>query len=183
MAVEEPQYSVVVTDGPFQIRDYQACIVAEVAVSGGQRAATQKGFRQLAGFIFGGNARKQAIAMTAPVGLEPQSAPAPDAPPALPAAGAWLVRFTMPQTFSLQSLPRPNDPAIRLVDVPPTRYAVLRFSGLAGPDAAASKAEQLNKWIASRRLTAKGPMTLAFYDPPWTLWFLRRNEVMVAVGR
>ena len=96
-----------------------------------------------------------------------------------PAAGAWIIRFTMPAAYSLQTLPTPNDPRVKLAAVAPARFAVIRFSGLATRASVATRTADLIAFIRRRGLHPAGAATLAQYDPPWTLWFLRRNEVMI----
>jgi hypothetical protein len=176
----------VLRDGDFDIRDYPALVVAEVTVTGGQKDAASKGFRLLAGYIFGGNKRRQGIAMTAPVTQQAVSEKiAMTAPVAQTqtATGEWVVRFTMPSAYSLQTLPVPDDPRVRLRSMDPARFAVLRFSGLALPGDVEAKSNELLAQVKSRRLRTIGPVSLAQYNPPWTLWFMRRNEVMVEVER
>ncbi len=183
MAVEEPAFQTVLQDGAFEIRDYPALAVAEVTVSGKQKEAASKGFRLLAGYIFGGNRRKQSIAMTAPVEQEPTSEKIPMTAPVTQTqtAGEWVVRFTMPSTYSSETLPEPNDARVRLRVTPPARFAVIRFSGLARPDDVAAKTAELSVWMRHRQLRHAGPASLAQYNPPWTLWFMRRNEVMIPI--
>lgn len=183
MAVEEPEFALVRRDGKFEIRDYRAVVAAEVSVTGAQGEAARKGFRLLAGYIFGGNTRQQSIAMTAPV-AQVQSAQkiAMTAPVTQTKVGeAWVVRFTMPKAFTLATLPQPNNPAVRLLDVPAARFAVLSFSGRAKPGIVATKIAELAAWAGAQKLTATGAASLAQYNPPWTLGFMRRNEVMLPI--
>ena len=183
LAVEEPRFSIVVKDGDFEVRDHAATIVAEVTVKGDQKGAASNGFRLLAAYIFGGNTRRQAIAMTAPVEqVRTSETIAMTAPVTqMPDGGAWVVRFTMPAGYTLETLPRPNDPAVSLKEVAPARFAVLRFSGLAREASVAEKTAELATLLKARHLQAVGPVSLAQYNPPWTPWFMRRNEVMVPV--
>ena len=183
MAVEEPAFKSVLHEGAFEIRDYPALVVAEVTVSGDKKEAASKGFRLLAGYIFGGNKRRQSIGMTAPVAQAPTSEKIAMTAPVTQTKGAnaWVVRFTMPSTYSIETLPKPNDPRVHLRVVPPTRFAVLQFSGLARKDDVDVKTAQLQRFAATQHLHAIGPVSLAQYNPPWTLWFMRRNEVMVPV--
>ena len=186
MAVEEPAFKTVTQDGAFSVRDYPARVVAEVTVEGDQKQAAYRGFRLLAAYIFGGNQRKQSIAMTAPVAQAPSPVSekiAMTAPVAQTRVGeAWTVQFTMPQAYSLETLPSPNDPRVHLRTDPGKRVAVVRFSGYAEPSPVAAKTAALTDWMRQNQLTPAGPPTLAQYNPPWTLWFLRRNEVMIPVA-
>ena len=168
MAVEEPAFRTVLKDGDYEIRDYPALVVAETTATGSQWQAGNQGFRALAGYIFGGNRNQRKIAMTAPVGMTQTG-------------DEWVVRFTMPSGYALDALPAPNDARVSLREAPAARYAVLRFSGLARPATVAEKSAELAGWMERRGLKATGPVTLAQYNPPWTLWFLRRNEVMRGV--
>ncbi len=184
MAVEEPKFRVSIEEGAFEVRDYPALIAAEVDVGGSRDQASNDGFRLLARYIFGGNTRKESIAMTAPVVQAPVSQNIPMTAPVIQTgeAGAWTVRFIMPEGSTLQSLPTPNDPKVRLVTLAPQRFAVVRFSGLAGARDVARRTEELRAFVTKRGLMASGPPALARYDPPWTLWFMRRNEVMIPLA-
>ncbi|MGA7711192.1 MAG: heme-binding protein [Rhizomicrobium sp.] len=170
MATEEPAFTVVLHEGDFEVRDYGTLVVAEVTVTGDQKESANKGFRLLAGYIFGGNTQRQSIAMTAPVTQTQRE-------------GAWVVRFTMPHTYSLATLPKPNDPSVQLTTLPPSRVAVVRFSGWADQKDFDAKTALLVDFIKSHHLHAMGPPSLSQYDPPWTLWFMRRNEVMIPIER
>ena len=184
VTVEEPKFSVVLKDGPFDIRDYPALTIAEVTVTGGQWRAANKGFRLLAGYIFGGNARRQEIPMTAPVVQARAGETIPMTTPVTQTEGpeGWVVRFIMPAGSTPDTLPAPNEKQVRLVVTPPLRQAVVKFSGWALSGAVKARTDQLRAWMASRHLQPTGPATLAQYNPPWTIWFLRRNELMIPVG-
>ncbi len=177
-AVEEPPYQVIARDGDFEIRDYPALTLAETGVDADRSTAGNQGFRKLAGYIFGGNATKQSIEMTAPVIEAPRGAMGDQA---LGGSKGWTIRFVMPRGLSLAILPKPDAEGIILREEPPTRYAVLRFSGLAGDDAVAVKTAELERLLKVRNLAAAGPPLVAQYNPPWTLPFLRRNEIMIAI--
>ena len=184
MATEEPSYRSILQQTPFEIREYPALIAAEVTVSGERSDAVSAGFRLLAGYIFGGNTRKQSIAMTAPViqNESPNEKIAMTAPVMQsPDPSGWVIRFIMPASYTLDTLPTPNDPKVRLVSLPPKRLAVVRFSGLVDDNDVEQQTNVLRAFIARQKLTAVGTPSLARYDPPWTLWFLRRNEVMLEV--
>ncbi len=184
MAVEEPSFKTVSSDGDFEIRDYPALVVAEVTVPGAQREAANAGFRPLAAYIFGGNSGKASIAMTAPVEQAPAGEKIAMTAPVTqtPSSGEWIVRFTMPSAYTLATLPKPDDPRVRLRETPPARFAVVKFSGVARPELVATKTADLSAWMEKRQLRAAGPETLAQYNPPWTPGFMRRNEVMIPLA-
>ena len=182
MATEEPPFKLVAEDGAFSVRDYPALVVAEVTVSGTQDEASSAGFRLLAGYIFGGNTPGERIAMTAPVVQSPRAGEkiAMTAPVMQTSdGGQWSVRFVMPAGYTLQTLPKPKDARVKLLDVPPSRMAVVRFSGLANAPDVERQTALLREFIARKKFRVAGPASLARYNPPWTLWFMRRNEVMI----
>lgn len=186
MATEEPKYTVSVKEGDFEVRDYPAMVAAEVSVSGDRAEASSAGFKLLAGYIFGGNTKKQSIAMTAPVvqaagDSEKIAMTAPVLQTGQP--GSWTVRFLMPSGYTLDTLPKPNDARVKLLPVPAARMAVVQFSGLAREDDIATQTRLLTTQLASHHLAALGQPVLARYNPPWTPWFMRRNEIMVTVER
>jgi SOUL heme-binding protein len=166
---EMPPYVVEQADDAYELRSYGAHVVAEVTVDGGRTAAISKGFRVLAGYIFGGNATKQKIAMTVPVA----QSPADDA--------QWTVRFMMPAAFDPGTLPAPNDARIRFVDVAPERQVTLQFSGVPGADSLAAKAADLRGWAQARGLAITAGPHYYFYDGPMTLPWNRRNEVAFTI--
>lgn len=186
MAIEQPKYAVTFKDGDYEVRRYEPYIVAEVVVTGDQGEAVQRGFRKLAGYIFGGNAGSRKIAMTAPVAQSPvgekiaMTSPVAQTPDG---QGRWTVQFMMPPSYSLESLPKPNDPDIRFRGEPGREMAVLHFSGVAREQNYRQRTLDLRRWASARRLLVKGEAVLAQYDPPWTPWFLRRNEVLLEISR
>ena len=183
-AVEEPTWSLVYQDGPFEIRDYAPAVVAETVVAGERGAAINEGFRRLARYIFGGNEPNRRIAMTAPVAQRAEGTRiAMTAPVAqAPAGQGWIVTFYMPPGSRLADMPRPLDASVALREQPPRRVATLRFTGLATQGNLERHADQLRQRISSRGEVAAGPAGYAFYDPPWTLPWARRNEIMIELG-
>lgn len=183
---EEPRFTVVEHIGALEIRHYDTRLAAETTVSGTDEAARNAGFRKIAGYIFGGNQAKSAIAMTAPVA---QSAASEKIAMTAPVAqtkggpGAWTVQFFMPSHYTRSTLPVPTDPSVRIVEVPPADYAVLRFSGSGTAEAMGKRRQELAAALAASHWRATGEPTAWFYDPPWTAPFLRRNEVAAPVAR
>jgi hypothetical protein len=180
--VEQPKYEVVESSGNIEIRDYAPMIVAEVDVTGGRRDAIGKGFRIIADYIFGNNTTAQKLPMTAPVTQQDSEKIAITAPVTQQGDGnTWKVRFIMPSSYTMEALPKPDNPAVELKEIGAKRYAVIRFSGMAGEDSLKRYTEELNAFIGAKKLTPLSAPTYAFFNPPWTLPFLRRNEVMVEI--
>lgn len=202
MAVEEPKFDVLAKEASFELRHYAPVIVAETWVDGDMDDASSKGFRAIADFIFGNNTSAQSqqsskIAMTAPVTVEPQAAsekvamtapvtvePAADAPGASgwAAAKRWRVQFVMPSQYTMATLPKPNNGAVTLREVPGKTVAVARYSGFNTQSRIQQETQALQNWMQTRQLVAAGPAQLARYNPPWTLPMWRRNEIQIEVA-
>jgi hypothetical protein len=181
--VEQPKYNLVESNGNIEIRDYAPMIVAETDVAGARYEAIREGFRTIADYIFGSNLASQKVAMTAPVTQEASERIGMTAPVIQQADGqVWQVRFVMPASYSLQTLPVPKNPAVRLKEIKRKRFAVIRFSGTAGEDTLKRRTEELREFVSAKNLNARSAPTYAFYNPPWTLPFLRRNEVMIEIA-
>lgn len=181
--VEQPDYDVISTRKKVQIRQYAPAIIAEVAVQGERQEAIRAGFRLLADYIFGNNTVQQKIAMTAPVQQEKSLEISMTAPIQQQAsADTWKVSFVMPSAYRLEMLPRPNNPRVTLKEFPGKRAAVIRFSGGSSSRNLRQHEEALRHDLAEAKLTAVGAPIYAFYNPPWTLPFLRRNEIIIELA-
>ena len=177
--IETPPYQVIQSAEKIEVREYAPMIVAEVAVAGERGKAIHAGFRVLADYIFGNNAPGQSIAMTAPVIQQKGAKIAMTAPVSQTQNGdLWKVRFTMPSSYTMQTLPRPNNPAIKIIPIPGHRTVVIRFSGFWTERNLRKNSGKLEAFIQSQRLKTMGDPIYAFYNPPWTLPFFRRNEVL-----
>ena len=182
---ERPKYQVVASSDSIEVRDYAPMLIAQVEVDGERQQAINEGFRLLADFIFGNNRAQEAIAMTSPVqqsGQEVGQKIDMTAPVSQQnSQGSWQISFVMPSQFSLETLPIPNNDRVKIIEIPAKRFAAIRFSGQDSNDNIAAHEAQLRAFIDSKDLVTNGPVKYAFYDPPWTLPMMRRNEVMVEV--
>ncbi|HNA74731.1 MAG TPA: heme-binding protein [Candidatus Obscuribacter sp.] len=177
---EEPAYKTELEDGAFELRSYPAVIAASVQVAGNGDGAANNAFKILAGYIFGKNKAQKKIAMTAPVVQETSEKIAMTVPVTVEKLNmSMTMSFYMPSKYTLQSLPEPLDKRIKLSQVPPRKFAVLRFSGFATEGSCVLKEVELKRWMAARKLEQTGESMRAFYNPPWTLPFLRRNEIWI----
>lgn len=180
---EEPPFTVQRQVRGVEIRHYGPRIAAETTIDADEEKARSEGFRRLAGYIFGGNTTKSKIAMTAPVAQQSSGKIAMTAPVAAQrdGSGQWVIRFFTPVEYTMETLPTPNDERVRLVDVPAETVAVLRYSGIASPEAVASHTGELLTTLRDNGFEPKGEPFSWFYDPPWTIPFRRRNEVVVGL--
>ena len=201
MAVEEPKFELISQDGSFEIRRYAPAIIAETLVGGEMDAASGRGFRLIADYIFGNNTvpgtalekTSEKIAMTAPVVMEPVASSAKiamtapvttepvDAGTDLSSATQWRIHFVMPSAYTLSALPKPNNPAVTVKQLPARTFAVLTYSGLNTVSRIQQKTGELTGWLKEKGIAPSGVPQLARYDPPWTLPMWRRNEIQMEV--
>lgn len=181
---EEPAFDLKSKVEDVDIRFYGPRIAAETVIEADEEPARTEGFRRLARYIFGANSTQTKIAMTAPVAAQRGEQIAMTAPVAAQrnSSGAWVIRFFMPSKYTLAGLPTPDNVDVRLVPVPAESMAVLRYSGVATPNAVAARTQQLLDVLHRNGIDVVGDPLAWFYDPPWTVPFRRRNEVAVAVA-
>lgn len=193
-AIEEPAYAVVQTlprpagaaGAAIEIRQYEPYVVAEVTVDGQAEDAGNRAFPILAGYIFGKNKGERRMAMTAPVTQTASPAPmkmamtAPVTQTPTP-GGGFVVQFVLPREVGLDRAPEPLDARVRLREVPPHRLAAIRFSGFWSAANYDEQLTQLRAALAAAGLRASGEPVYSRFDAPWTPWFLRRNEIWLAV--
>ena len=183
MAVEEAPHRVIQKQDAFELREYDAYVVAEVIRAPGGGEGDNGAFRRLFGYISGKNASKGDIAMTAPVITPPPERVAMTTPVTtqrLP--DGVTMQFVLPAKYTLATAPQPTDPAVRLRAIPAGRVAVWRFSGSASDRKVAEVTTLLRAAIDKAGLTATGEPIVARYNAPFVPPFLRRNEVWLNVA-
>jgi hypothetical protein len=182
MATEEPSYRVITQSESFEIREYPPLIVAQVEVPGDLSEASSAGFRLIANYIFGNNIAvrdgglttaepvPEKIAMTVPVIAEGKGD-----------QKTWLIQFVMPKQYTMDTLPKPNNSQVKLIPIGPQKLAVIRFTGFVGDDKVQEKTAELMAWIKSRNMLPLGNPRLARYNPPWSIPWMRRNEILIPI--
>ena len=184
MAIEEASYQVVKAEDPFELRDYAPHIVAETSVDSEFVEAGSVAFRRLFGYISGDNRSQTKIAMTAPVSQHSSEKIAMTAPVGQQKSGdRWVVSFMMPASYSMETLPVPDDPQITLLQVPERRIAAVRYSGFWSKKNYQKNKLKLDSWIQKEGLTVNGETIWARYNAPFVPWFMRRNEILVPVSK
>jgi effector-binding domain-containing protein len=171
--VEQASYTIIKADKQYQIRSYPSMLVAQVTVTGDQKTAIRSGFKRLANYIFGNNKNSDNISMTAPV-MQSELASNRN-------EREWKIRFVMPAQYNMQSIPKPNQDEIELIELKPAKYAVITFSGIASSRVLEEKWKELQSYLNANDLKPLSAPVYSFFNPPWTLPFLRRNEVMVEI--
>ena len=172
MAIEEPKFKILVDEGELEIRSYDEYVVAETNVEGSFDTASRKGFRRVAGYIFGENknsiGQSEKIQMTAPVTVKPDNE-------------GWVLHFVMPSNYDMSQLPMPNNNSILLKKIEAHLAAVVTFSGFTTDAKIQDKTEELKVWLEKKEFKIAGPQQIARYNDPFTLPWLRRNEIIFKV--
>jgi hypothetical protein len=180
MAIETPKYKVLKKYKNIEIREYPGYIQAEVEVGGpNYRSAIERGFEILAGYIFGNNVSRKKIDMTAPVKTSKSERIAMTSPVKVSGEGTYNVSFVMPSSYTLETLPIPNNSSIQLVAIKPEKIAAIRFSGFFNQGNIDKNTILLKGYLAKEKVKTEDVITIAGYNPPWIPAFLARNEVMV----
>ena len=186
--VEQADYTVIEIKDGYEIREYPAHIVAQTTVKGSYGESMGNGFRIVAGYIFGGNTKKESIAMTAPVvaqkvgGEKTSENIAMTAPVVATTDGdSQIISFGMPRSYTLETLPTPNDPRVKIVMIPTKKYAVLPFSWYSSDARIKQMQEKLLSALLRDGVMVQGITAYAGYNAPWTPPWMNRNEVLVEI--
>lgn len=186
MSIEKPKYTVLKKDSKLEIREYEEQILAEVEIEGDWGSALNKGFRVLAGYIFGGNKAKAKIAMTAPV-TEQQGYQKEKIPMTAPVTASKVsekrhrISFMMPAKYTMDTLPEPDSEEITFRKVGKHKAAAIRFSGYLREKVLEKKIEEFKYWLNKEGITPKSEFISAQYNPPWIPGLFRRNEIIVNI--
>ena len=183
----EPGYAVLQNDELFEVREYEELVVVETVVDAGFDDAGNIAFRRLFNYISGDNRTATEIAMTAPVMAVEDGGPnGEEIPMTAPVTGqetpgGWRFAFILPSDYTLATAPIPDNPDVRLERVPARKVAVVTYTGSWNEASYSENLQRLERWMQDNRLEAGSLPRVAGYDPPWTVPFLRRNEVMIDI--
>jgi hypothetical protein len=187
MSIEKPKFNIVQKDRKFEIREYQEYINASVEIESDYKSALNEGFRILADYIFGNNRAKTSISMTAPVTEQAVKSKkiemtAPVTSTKVGGGKKYLISFTMPAKYTLESLPEPTNKTISMYKVAPHKAVALKFSGYLNEKITAKKTQELEVWLKKNSLEAKSGIIVAQYNPPWILGPFRKNEIIAKLS-
>ena len=187
MAIETPKYTILKSSGRIELRKYEEYITASIEIEADNyNSATNKAFGVLADYIFGNNTKNTKISMTAPVISKKISTSEKIAMTAPVMATrldiqSYVISFTMPSSFSMEELPKPNNSLVRLSTIPSHEEVVITFSGYTTDVAIAKMTEELQVWATQNQINFVKKPVLSRYDPPWKLGFFRRNEISFTI--
>lgn len=166
---DQPVYTVVSTEGAFEIRDYDTMVLAEFTMRGSYSKSVNQGYIKLEQYFLGKNATPEPIEMTTPTMVRNDL------------AGGWTTIFFLPNGYRVESAPTPNDRRIKLIEFPPRRMASIKFNGKLNEGAMREQVAKLEAWLAERGIAHMADFTLAGYHAPWIPASRRRNEVLVTL--
>lgn len=182
--LEEPEFSIILEEKNYEIRYYKPYIVAEVEVYGNQRNALNDGFRILAWYIFGWNRTQESISMTTPVADIKDSETISMTTPVIDIkekASQHKIQFTMPSSYTMESLPVPDDSRVKLLELTPKKVAALRFTGWVSEKRADKKIAELKNYVLRDWYVLVWEASLAQYNPPFSFPLMRRNEILLEI--
>lgn len=177
MAIDEPRYTLIRAYGAFEVRQYEPYLVAETVVRAEAEEAGNQGFRLLAGYIFGQNKGARKIEMTAPVAQTPTKIAMTALVAQSASPGGYVIQFSMPREWTLDTLPEPIDSRVTLRAVPARKFAVIGYSGTWSQTNYEEHLKKLQDALKQEGLQWRGEPVWSRYDPPWKPWFMRRNEI------
>lgn len=182
-SVEEAGYEVLKDHAHIQVRQYKPLLVAQTEVDANYQEASNTAFNRLFKYISGNNKKQQKITMTAPVIMEADAEKITITAPVFQEKSGklWLMWFVLPSGYTMTTAPVPLDSAIAIKEIPSKRVAVLRYSGFLSEQSFDEKTKELQAWLEDQSFNALSPARSAGFDPPWTLPFLRRNEVHIEI--
>ena len=169
-SVNVAPYKVIEADGAFEVRHYKRLVLVSTDMPDGMDSAYAP-FYKLFDYISGNNDKTEKIAMTAPVFMDQAG------------RTTKAMSFVLPADVSLATAPSPSDPAVNLTELSNYQVAVISFSGFLNQDSISPHQALLQNWISDRGLKIAGAAKAAGYNPPFTLPFLRRNEIVIPVKK
>jgi effector-binding domain-containing protein len=156
--VKEAKYRLIKLLDKVEIRLYENLIIAQIDGYG------DEGFDLLFNYISGNNTTKANLEMTSPVLSEKDS-----------------IAFVMPEEYTLENTPKPNDERVKIHKIPERYVAALKFSGRLTTSNFTKKSKQLLKELQAPNIKTKGNIFTMRYSGPLTPGFMRRNEVATEI--
>ena len=180
---EEPKFTVLQEENNIQVRQYQEILIAQTQTNGTYKESSSSGFNILAGYIFGENQSQEKIEMTTPVLQKSQNEKISMTMPVYQQENSdtWTMTFVLPSKYTLETIPIPLNDKIEIKKVPEKKVATIRYSGFINTRKIKDNAKKLQSWLENNEYTSLSEPYSAGYDPPWTIPFLRRNEVHIEI--
>jgi DNA gyrase inhibitor GyrI len=166
-AYESAEYDVLVSESPFEVREYPDLTVAATTM-GSESQRDSGSFMRLFRYISGANDGKQKIAMTTPVFMEAKQG-----------SNTEQMGFVLPKNIAAAGVPEPSNEDVSIKQRAGGNFAVMRFKGRMNDDSVSKAERSLRDWMKAQGYVGEDHIESAGYDPPWTPGFLRRNEVLV----
>ena len=176
MALEEPKYQILKSNGKYEVRKYNDRLAVEAEYS-----SEDSGFRYLFNYISGENTQSEKVNMTVPV---TQSVKIDMTAPVTQSKedGKMVMQFFLPSKFTFETAPKPTNNRVSLVVLEGGVYAVIKYSGRLTDKNFQKHYEELKDYLIKDKINFIEPAIKATYDGPFTLPVLRRNEVMMKIN-
>ncbi len=185
--VDIAPYKLLEQDGAIEIRHYERLVLVTTDMTGGMDEGQNEAFQRLFKYISGENEPNREIAMTAPVIMQNQDAGqniAMTAPVFVGNEGKnQTMSFVLPAQYNFETAPRPLNPLVHLKNITDYTVAAIRFSGFLNEKNIQNNRNLLKDWLEQSPYQETGPYQAAGYNPPWTIPFFRRNEVLIPVEK
>ena len=180
---EEAKYSVLYDENNIQIRQYQELLIAKTQTNGNYNESSSSAFKLLAGYIFGENQSQEKIEMTTPVLQKKQNEKIAMTVPVYQQENstAWTMTFVLPSKYTIDTIPMPLNKNIEIKLLPAKKVATIKYSGFISSDKIKTKSIELQTWLDKNGYESISEPVSAGYDPPWTIPFLRRNEIHIEI--
>ena len=164
MAYEEPIYKIIESTNNYEIREYKDRLAVEIEYSN-----QDNGFRYLFNYISGENKNSEKVKMTVPVTQSNNNK-------------KMKMQFFLPAKFTIQNAPKPTNKMVKLVIIEGGIYAVIKYSGRLSNKNYSKHYKKLTNQLIKDKIDFIEPAIRATYNGPFTLPFLRRNEIMIKVN-
>jgi hypothetical protein len=180
---EEAAHTVLFEQDNIQIRLYEESLIAQTITKGSYKESGNEGFKRLAGYIFGDNQSNQKIEMTTPVIEKETSEKIAMTVPVYQEEtdNLWTMTFVLPSKYTIDTIPKPIDNNVVVKQLAEKKVATIRYSGLINDEKLQQKILELEQWLDNNDYVSKSKPYSAAYDPPWTVPFLRRNEIHIEI--
>lgn len=163
-AQDEARFSLMMTQGPFEVRLYQKLLCARVSLPGSFEEVLKEGMRHLSEYLEGTNFKVKKILHAGPLFQ-------------LQKNNDWEIGMVLPSEWNLLNIPKPISRYIKIEEWSPHTAGVLRYRGGLTPEVFQRKGEELKRWIKMKGLNSMGPVRVSRHDHFLAVPFFRPNEV------
>jgi len=159
---ESIPYDVVKKEGKIEIRRYDVILLASTKSE--PTPSQTSGFSQVFQYISGKNESEKKISMTTPVVSYEEDQ-------------RLVTGFYVPSGYNKDTVPEPKGDDVFIQELPPSLYAVIRFSGRWTTKIFETHEQRLLDYLTEHDYVTRSKRFIFRYQPPFIPAFLRRNEI------